>query len=848
VFIFVVQFKPKSGIVSLRRAMKHILHILLFFFLATHIPSVVAQVNNAQKHIVVIAGQNYTDSILSRFQPSLSLVEKCVLKNITLSGSQNYTFTISPDPSNPNFIGNAKAIIQYTDGLPVKPRYITYYITYVASTITTKPDFVTFDSESEIEIKPLLNDVSSATGLVINGLGHIQGGSASSDQYSVYFKPESDVENAFILYSVKNSAGSTANGMVYLMKKNTVYAAIDTLRFNLLNTHQKFLFMPDLGFKPLTNPTKGQLTQVHDRVYSYVPFKGSTGTDMFTLSDSKGQKRVVIATLSDKSQNTTSVRDDQFYTPKNTAITFDVLANDLSSNFPISAYSAELVKVANGKFTYTPPVGFSGIKNFTYTVNYGTFQSTGKVVLNVGNYAPQSTLEYRFNTLKNHALAVSYNVPIKGYSFKVLNQPQFGVAEVFDEKTSLQVECNTVSSKALLLYSPDQNYYGADSFDIEYCVPNNACVVYKVYVQVHDHQLIACPCQGLDCVWAGDLNGDGRVSVSDLMPLGRFIGLGGSKRDDIKFPFSGGQAAKDWAYIQPNGLNIKHIDSNGDGLLSTADTTSISQNYGNIHSFVPDEVLAIKEYPFELIPNTTELDSGDLLILDVVVGSDKKPAIDVLGLAFALNFSPSIFVPGTLNAEIYSDSWLTKGNPSIHMVNKPKASSIHIGVVKAGAVVTDEVDGFKPPGASGNGKIGKIYAVVTDEVDGFRSKDSYITRRIVTDGIELEDADGVKFRIPDTFVDIRINKNNQTPVPSENKLLAFPNPASDAIQLHFNGNNIIKGFRMYNAMGSLMESMSDIERQSHTIQTSHLPQGVYLLQVVTTQGVISKKIKIVSSK
>ena len=58
------------------------------------------------------------------------------------------------------------------------------------------------------------------------------------------------------------------------------------------------------------------------------------------------------------------------------------------------------------------------------------------------------------------------------------------------------------------------------------------------------------------------MNGDGRVSVSDLISLGRFIGLSGAQRNDITYPFRSGQQADNWNYVQPNGINIKHIDAN----------------------------------------------------------------------------------------------------------------------------------------------------------------------------------------------------------------------------------------------------------------------------------------------
>jgi hypothetical protein len=825
--------------------MKNLIHYLTLLLVLANTPFAISQINDAEKNVVIVSGLEHIDQISSRFQPSISLVENCFV-NITSTGNQTYKVTISPKQSNTNYAGSAKAIIQYTDGLPPKPRYISYNVSFVASKITTQPDFVTLTSDNEVKVSPLQNDNTTSSGLKLNGIGVAQGGEARISNNDVFYTPNAGPDNGYVLYGVKDNKGSSSNGMIYFVKEKKSFSAIDTIKFSLLNTQSKLIFLPASGFNPVTTPTKGQISKLHALAFNYTPTKGSSGNDIFSFTDGTGNKRIVVVQLISKVQNTTSVRDDKVYTPKNTAITFDVFSNDLSSNFPISAFSSGLTKLSGGKFTYIPPPGFSGIKNFTYTVNYGYYTSTGKITITVGNYAPQTTLDYNFNTLKNNVLAITYDVPVTGYSFKVLNQPHYGGVEIFDQNTTIRDDCNDIRSKATLIYSPDNNYYGADSFDLEYCIDNNPCIVYKIYIKIHDHNLKACPCQGADCVWQGDMNGDGRVSVSDLLSLGRFIGLSGSGRQDILLPYPGGQRSDDWQYSQPNGLNIKHIDSNGDGILSIEDTMAIAQNYGSVHSFVPDEVLAIKDYNFELIPNATRLDSGDLLVLDVVIGSQSRPVVDMFGLAFGLNFSPSLFARGTLNGYFYKDSWFTGDGPSLQMVKQPQEGILHAGVVKAGAVVTDEADGFKPTGASGNGIIGKIYAVVTDEADGFRSNARTITRRISTEGIEIEDIDGEKFKVPDAFIDIDINLDKKVPVPTEDKLIVYPNPAKEAVQLHFNGKNIIKGYKMYDAMGSIVGAVSELNQQKVSVNTSELPSGIYVVQVVTTQGTISKKIKILN--
>ncbi len=814
--------------------------------LLTASPYMSGQINDGEKHIVLVKGTTYSDTIFSRFSPTTALVDNCSMLAYIGLGQQKYKVTINPPSSNPNYVGKAKAIIQYTDGLPPKPRYLTYHITYVNSSINTFPDFVTVLDNQEVFVLPLQNDNSSAPGLKLNGIAQVQSGSASVHQDSVFFSLDESSDAGFVLYSVSDAMGATANGLIHFIRPTDNIDELDTLRFTLINTKNQYIFLPSVGFFPEVQPTKGLLSQLHPMVYNYVPSNGASGSDTFILTDNLGNTRVVIIKLINKAQNTSTVRNDNFYTPKNTTIIFDVFANDLSSNFPISSFSSGLVHDTLGVFSYTPPTGYSGIKNFTYTVNYGYYKATAKISVAIGNYEPQIEYDYSFNTTKNNSLVIGYDVPIDGYSINVLNNPQFGSIETFNNNGSITEDCNLIQSKSTLIYTPDTNYYGSDSFDIEYCVLNNPCVVYKTYINIFDAVSDSlCHCQGSDCVWSGDMNGDGRVSVTDLISLGRFIGLSGGQRSDISYPFRAGQHAADWNYAQPNGINIKHIDANGDGLLSVEDTTAISDYYASIHNFIPNEVLAIKDYPFDIIPNATELDSGDLLVLDIVIGSNSNPVLDVFGVAFGLSFSPSMIDSASLSGHFYQDGWFANGGTSLQMIKQPKEGIIHAGFTKTAGIVEDEADGFKPIGTSGNGKIGQIKFIVEDEADGFRAKDDFIIRRIYVNNITMEDADGEQFLLPETYVDVKINLNRKAPVPSEEKLLIFPNPARDAIQLHFNGRNTIQAVKLFDSMGNLMDSKNNINTQSHIINTETLPTGMYMIRLLTTEGVISKKVQII---
>lgn len=96
-----------------------------------------------------------------------------------------------------------------------------------------------------------------------------------------------------------------------------------------------------------------------------------------------------------------------------------------------------------------------------------------------------------------------------------------------------------------------------------------------------------------DCVWPGDANHDGIANHHDLLFLGLTHGRGGTQRNA---PLSWAPHDADpWDETFNSGLNIKHADMNGDGMMSFAEDTDILRlHYGLTHSGY-HEVLVCQE-------------------------------------------------------------------------------------------------------------------------------------------------------------------------------------------------------------------------------------------------------------
>jgi Bacterial Ig domain len=106
--------------------------------------------------------------------------------------------------------------------------------------------------------------------------------------------------------------------------------------------------------------------------------------------------------------------DDSATTPKNTAVTIDVLANDSDAdgdsltvtNLTAGAHGTTHLN-ADGTVTYTPNAGFLGFDTFTYTANDGTADSNVATVTVEVRNTPPVAADDAASTFKNTPVSLS---------------------------------------------------------------------------------------------------------------------------------------------------------------------------------------------------------------------------------------------------------------------------------------------------------------------------------------------------------------------------------------------------------------------------------------------------------
>ncbi|MCU7878914.1 MAG: retention module-containing protein [Candidatus Thiodiazotropha sp. (ex Lucinoma borealis)] len=148
-----------------------------------------------------------------------------------------------------------------------------------------------------------------------------------------------------------------------------------------------------------TQPANGTLVQNANGSFQYTPNVGFFGMDIFTYTISDGNGGTDTATVTvtvDAVADAPMAVDDNVGTDEDTPVTVDVLSNDSDPDgdiFSISGVTQGMngtvnIDLVSGNPTYTPNPNFSGVDNFTYTIDDGNGGTdTATVFVTVGAVA-----------------------------------------------------------------------------------------------------------------------------------------------------------------------------------------------------------------------------------------------------------------------------------------------------------------------------------------------------------------------------------------------------------------------------------------------------------------------------
>lgn len=785
---------------------------------------------------------NTGNHIIQQADPLIGIAE-----DTTLTSQNKYRVDFTP---NAGITGTTEIVIQYWQGTnPTLPVIETIRFTIVSTYVDAQDDHAAILMNTSAQgISVLDNDnilPATDTTLTISHISSVQNGTAEISGDEILFTPDPDFKGlAYVHYVACNSEGTCDKAQVSINVQPPYISDTGTIHLSTRTNKKVNVYLPSPGFDSGNEPEHGVLEPIPGDAWTYVPDNGFAGVDTFTMFKGADTSRTVIVTVHFKTSDNTFAINDIIYLHRNATVDFNVFDNDLSgSSYNINSYSVPdsgtLEFLGNGVFNYTPPPDYSGVAEFEYTSCFLTKCETARVLLYVGDMVPRNEETYQLRTLTNTPLVINYAIPLDGFLFNLQAAPVNGDLDIYEGVQTVSLECQEVTGKNLVIYTPDVDFTGTDEFEIHYCLTQSGdCALVKIDVEVIDLGL-NMPCLCADgCVWPGDANSDGYVSINDLLTLGWQFGNTGDARDYPDNTMWFAQDADDWEAMQPlTGMNAKYTDSNGDGVINENDVSSIEEHYLMRHTLIPEVVDIKADYQFELIPRFTELDSGDLAVIDIAIGTSTNPVIDMHGVAFSLNLPPELIDSSSLEIHFDENSWLGYDSPTEQLDIKPWDGRIDAGMTRLNGV-----------SASGHGIIGTMTAIIEEDIAGFKPKNGRIPLKVELSGGLMFNGSGFPLEMPNSSATIYLNLNTQdNDTDLDKQLIVFPNPSSDIVQVHLNGKRSMQSIDMFNLSGQMVRRWDNPDDKHFSFDVAGIGQGIYVMRVVTDDGVVNRKIEIINS-
>jgi len=146
--------------------------------------------------------------------------------------------------------------------------------------------------------------------------------------------------------------------------------------------------------------------------------------------------------------------------------------------------------------------------------------------------------------------------------------------------------------------------------------------------------------------------------------------------------------------------------------------------------------------------------------------------------------------------------------------------------------------------ASGHGEIGVLEAIITEDIIGFRNdKEEIVLPMGGIDGQTMNSA-GQMTKVYIQPFNLRVRLNQEHTGLRDEQLKTFPNPTNQYLTVHLNGQQEFEALQLYSMTGQVVKTIGGLSTNHAELDLSQLPNGIYILQVKTTDGILNRKIEV----
>lgn len=335
------------------------------------------------------------------------------------------------------------------------------------------------------------------------------------------------------------------------------------------------------------------------------------------------------------------------------------------------------------------------------------------------------------------------------------------------------------------------------------------------------------------CVWPGDANYDGTANMFDLLSIGTGYNTSGTIRDNASSNWES-QPATNWSQQFADGVNYKHADCDGNGLINDLDTTAIYLNYGLTHTKNNNVLDATEVDPdlfFEITPELDTVEASASVDIPIHIGTQATPASNIYGVVFSIYFDPSLVSMEDL-AVTFDGSWL--GTDGTDMITMQKLFYDE-GQLDVGLVRTNQQNN------SGYGKIGTLSIVMQDDISG-KTSDLFETLSLSFGNIKLININEEEIPLNTSNAEIVVWQEGAVStaiISLDEKIAVFPNPANNDLQIV--AKNEMTQIIVENLKGQQIYSQKLSNKYTHLLSVENFIEGLYFIKITSKNGVVIKK-------
>jgi hypothetical protein len=765
----------------------------------------------------------------SHTNPTSGVITVLVTGNI-------YKFTYTP---NLDFLGQDAFTVNSISGkISITTRF---NVTVRQAKVIATPDLYAYDfvKEGEQLMAVTENDIDEETGLkpTISLITSKNNGifTIAPDRKDILFTPVkgfSGVANiTYLVCNVTNEVCSQTTASIIVPNPKDTFEVF-TPKFSPIN-------LPIPKDFTLQGAVSNGTLQTDGHFQVYTPNANFEGKESILFKNALTNQQIFVnVNVLSKRKNIYAFDDFTALTPSSSISNWDLLSNDfpkVNATFKIITQPkfGKITSVEGSRVTYEAPnnSNFSGVDQFTYELSQdGLDKEIATVYIKVSKFEPVSSV-FNFYTPKGVTLKVANTFPPSVNNIK-LEIKKRGNGDL------------VVNPDNTLTYNPLNINSGVDNnWEINYLVSDKVVSTVNLIFNILDESSVTAPCFGSDCVWSGDTNNDGIVSLSDLLPIGRHLGNVQASDGPLSTESWYGKKASDWE----GGFNLKYVNTNGDRFITDADTLAVRKYLGKTHGIISKDI-PIQNFTVKLKGNAT-VKPGEAVNLDVFIGDKSKPAIDLYGFTLSLPFNKQIFDLSKSSLSFDSRSWIAYNSPVFSLTN----SSNDRGVMEAAYTRTSgkSADGF--------GKVGTARIIVID-IAGIKPPNGSNELQVTLGGqATASDAKGnayslyvEPFTLTIDFSDVNEKITPSLPIepvlsPRYNEgdeIYIFPNPATDLVNIKSYKNSLIRTVQLVNMSGQIIFESNNINQSELEISIANRVTGVYYVRVLTENAIITRKLQI----